>query len=628
MRLLVPRVSAIALAALLLGLAAVPADAAEVQRDLVRKLERAEPGQRFNVFVMLDRQLDVQAALSDVGGMNLRARRAHVIAQLKSLARETQAPLLAELDVLRSAGAVGEVKSLWVTNMLIAELDAPTIRRLGSDSAVSAIHEVRPYKPGEATDEMPVDPSTIATSPSAIEPNIELLGAPLLWEAGYTGQGKVVGNSDTGTCTTHPDIANRIWTNIDEPINGIDDDNNGFVDDWIGWDFESNDNNPTVGCTSHGTNTAGIIAGDGTNGRNTGVAPGAAIMILKACGESAAMQAVQYALDNGADALTSSCSYKYPGRPFYESWRVITANVLAAGMPQSNSIGNQGTQLGSHPIPYNISAPGVAPPPWLHPSQTTIGGLASLTATGGVLINPLRSYSPSGHGPSAWEDIQANHPTQRAISSTYWDYPYETGPQPQQGLLKPDVVMPTNVITTNGNTGYSSFGGTSAATPHSGGSLGLLLSSAPNATPEQISEAMQTNVVDMGEPGKDNDFGAGLPQLQNAAADLMAIATPVAAPYGQAVDVGQRLLFQLSWVNNTNSQITIWRSADLRCGATTQTIGGPGDFTLGPNENFTHLWDFLPSASLSGQTCEVDFIIEDDLNGNLISSTTVDVHVR
>jgi subtilisin family serine protease len=619
-----PPVLALALLTLLVGLPTGTAGAAELQPELARQLESAAPDRLFKVFVLLDAQIDGPSTLAAVSDLGKRERRAHVIRQLKALARDTQAPLVAELDARRAAGEVGEVTRLWLANALIAELDAATIRGLAGDSAVRAIHEVRPYKRGEATDDLPVQRQYLPAVPQAIEPNIVLIGANKLWERGYMGQAKVVGNSDTGTCTTHPDLANHIWTNIDEPINGLDDDGNGFVDDWIGWDFESNDNDPRVSCTEHGTNTAGIVVGDGTLGRQTGVSPRGYIMILKACGESAAMQAAQYAVDNGADAITSSCSYKFPSRPFYEMWRVISLNTMLADVPHANSIGNQGTQLGSHPIPYNISAPGITPPPWLHPDQTIIGGLGAVTATGGVNIN-LTPYSPSGHGPSGWENIQINYPTQRPIAPQWWDYPWANGTM--QGLLKPDVVMPTNVITTNGN-GYSGFGGTSAATPHTGGSLALLLSAAPNATTEELSEALQSNTLDLGDPGKDNDFGAGLPNLAQAAASILPDVTPIAEPYGQAVDPGSLLVFRFQWINNTNGPITIWRSVDLHCGGSTQTLAGPGDLTIPAGGTVTANWDYANTAPLSGQLCEVELLVEDGLGGNLVSSTTVDVYVR
>ena len=47
---------------------------------------------------------------------------------------------------------------------------------------------------------------------------------------------------DDGVDFSHPDLAGRKWTNPDEiPGNGIDDDNNGYVDDINGWDFANND---------------------------------------------------------------------------------------------------------------------------------------------------------------------------------------------------------------------------------------------------------------------------------------------------------------------------------------------------------------------------------------------------
>ena len=615
---------AAALSSLAVGLPTGSVSAAEVQPDLALKLATAAPDELLRVYVLLDAQLDGPTTLREVADLRLRERRARVINQLKSLARDRQAPVLAELDALRPAGDVGEVTSLWIANALIAELNPATIRRLAADSAVRSIHEVRRYAPGEATDDLPtppMDPSRI----EAIEPNISLIKAPDLWGKGYAGQSKIVGNIDTGTDTTHPDLAAHIWQNIDETVNGQDSDGNGFIDDVIGWDFEQNDNDPTPGGSSHGTNTAGIVVGDGTEGRQTGVAPKGYIMILKACGESPAMQAVQYAVDNGADAITSSCSYKFPNRPFYDMWRQISENTMLAGVPHANSIGNQGQQLGSHPIPYNISAPGLTPSAWNPPEQTILGGLGALVATGGVQIN-LNPYNPSGHGPSAWEDIQVNYPTQRFIPSQYWDYPWSNGTQ--QGLLKPEIVMPTNVFTTRIGTGYTSFGGTSAATPHTGGSLALLLSAAPSSTPADLSEALQSFTTDLGTPGKDNDFGSGLPNLADAAQSLMPEVTPIAEPYGQTVNAGDILLFQFQWINNTNTQMTVWRRVDFHYNGTTETVAGPGDITIPAGGAISINWDYGGTADLNATLIEVELVIEDAPGGNVISSTSVDAYVR
>ena len=76
---------------------------------------------------------------------------------------------------------------------------------------------------------------------------------------------------DTGLDRTHPDLADHIWSNPDEiPANGLDDDGNGHVDDTWGWDFCA-DSQPVVG--THGTQVAGQVAGDGTNGTVTAWPP-------------------------------------------------------------------------------------------------------------------------------------------------------------------------------------------------------------------------------------------------------------------------------------------------------------------------------------------------------------------
>lgn len=95
------------------------------------------------------------------------------------------------------------------------------------------------------------------------------------WDVSTGSKKVLVGIIDTGVDYNHPDIAPNYWTNPgesgldadgkDKRTNGVDDDKNGFVDDYRGWDFANNDNDP-VDDQDHGTHCAGVIGAKGNDG--------------------------------------------------------------------------------------------------------------------------------------------------------------------------------------------------------------------------------------------------------------------------------------------------------------------------------------------------------------------------
>ncbi len=113
--------------------------------------------------------------------------------------------------------------------------------------------------------------------------------APGAWDISTGDSTVLIGIVDSGVETNHPDLAANIWINPgesgldglgqDKRTNGIDDDANGYVDDWRGWDFaggdynaisQDNNPNPTATNNNHGTHVSGIAAAVGNNA--TGVA--------------------------------------------------------------------------------------------------------------------------------------------------------------------------------------------------------------------------------------------------------------------------------------------------------------------------------------------------------------------
>ena len=119
----------------------------------------------------------------------------------------------------------------------------------------------------------------------------------------------VIALLDTGIEYTHPDLRNRMWTNMAEtPNNGVDDDGNGYVDDYYGMDMLAGSVEVRPSSSQHGTLVSGILVGDGTGGTVTGVAPGARVMAFRTGSLVSSFLALQYAIEHGADVVNMSFS--------------------------------------------------------------------------------------------------------------------------------------------------------------------------------------------------------------------------------------------------------------------------------------------------------------------------------
>ena len=140
------------------------------------------------------------------------------------------------------------------------------------------------------------------------------IDAPEAWDIERGNTNTVIAIMDSGADLTHPDLAPMLWQNPGEtPSNGVDDDGNGFVDDFNGYDFFGAGDSDPSDDTGHGTHVAGTAAGTGDNGLGvSGVSQRASIMVLRVCSidqgcpQADQIQAINYAAENGATVLNGS----------------------------------------------------------------------------------------------------------------------------------------------------------------------------------------------------------------------------------------------------------------------------------------------------------------------------------
>ena len=133
---------------------------------------------------------------------------------------------------------------------------------------------------------------------------------------------------DSGIDLTHPDLVDNIWVNSDEiPDNGIDDDGNGFIDDYQGYDFLMEDNNPSpMDHNGHGTVMAGVIAAMTDNEIGiSGITWHCKIMPVKVVDanwtptSNSIFDGIRYAADNGARVICLALGFPTSGSRLKEA---------------------------------------------------------------------------------------------------------------------------------------------------------------------------------------------------------------------------------------------------------------------------------------------------------------------
>ncbi len=398
-------------------------------------------------------QVDLRALgeeLAARGAARLERRRA-VVAELRRVARESQAQLAPFLEGLQRRGEITYYRGFTVVNRLFIEGRPAAFRALAARPEVAAIiaetESHRPVWMGETPPPPEKTPRSWAVAATR---------ADIAWKQGLDGAGVVVGAIDTGASATHEALRDN------------------YLGPARGWcDPTGASAEPGDGVFAHGAGVLSCAVGRNVGGVVVGVAPGARWAACAAlpdgrfnnvwmteCADWMLEVAQPDVLVNAWLLPTEGCDESM--KPIVNAWR-------AAEIVPIFTAGNLGPTPGMNRSPANYTG--------LHPG----GGVAF--AVGGV-TEAGELYPRSGTGPNSCD-------------------PKAVFPSVVAGAEHVLVAFPLSPSS------YTRLDGTSFAAGLAGGAAAILLQSDPEASVSEVEAALREGAVDLGPPGPDDRFGYG-----------------------------------------------------------------------------------------------------------------------
>lgn len=262
------------------------------------------------------------------------------------------------------------------------------------------------------------------------------------WNTSTGDTNVVIGIVDSGTDIDHPDLVANLKKNYADPVNGIDDDGDGYIDNFQGWDVSENDNNPNVDNSTHGSHVSGCAAASTNNA--VGVAsPGFNCKFLPV---KCAAQASTTTIDNGYEGITYAADH---------GCQIINCSWG----------GGFFSQLGQDVIDY-----------------ATVNKNALVLASAGNDNIDSPAYPAAFHYVTSVAATTASD-----TKASFSNYNYTV-----------DISAPgNNIYSTVSNNGYTTMSGTSMSSPIAAGAAGIIKSYFPTYNALQVGEQLRVTCDDI-----------------------------------------------------------------------------------------------------------------------------------
>ena len=297
---------------------------------------------------------------------------------------------------------------------------------------------------------------------------LKKIQADAAWDQTTGSTSIVVADIDTGVDRSHEDLAGQMWVNTKEiPNNSLDDDANGYVDDYHGWDWVNNDPDP-MDDHGHGTHVAGTIAGVGNNSKG-----------VVGANWTSKIMALKFLSAGGSGSLAHG----------------IAALKYAADMGAKISSNSWGCACNSTAMDDAVK--------YEHDK-----GMVMVAAAGNSNADTI-DFSPASADRAI--AVAASDPNDAKASFSNWGEKIDVA-APGVDILSAKAAINNMCTTSRGNivgTNYCRVSGTSMATPHVAGLAALLLAKNPDLTNEEVRQILREGSDDLGTTGKDRDFGYG-----------------------------------------------------------------------------------------------------------------------